>query len=379
MKNYEIRNTKYEIRFAKILCFLCVFGGLISSIQAQSINQSFPTPITSNEISGKIPARDLGDARLTTYYYTFQGNQGDVFINVVTTNLNGDIDVFTHDNLRPLTKITVYADASNNETGRVVYLRQPVKLILRIEGRTPNDDAATFQIKFAGSFAPAQAVAASSESETPEVKSNNQTDVRVNSVGTIIEIKPKLTPMPKEVIAKKSNKKTEPMAEVKTVEENEAELEKAETKKPETVEKKEEVSEVENPAEDTDTVKTQKENKTVVTDETAEKEIVDESKKNSSEKARQTEEKAVEIKEREKASVVKEPTASKKSKTVKPLPPNALENIRLIILFKDGSKIERPMSEVLKVGVDKGVLTIISKDGAIGRYSILDVEKMTIE
>ncbi len=37
------------------------------------------------------------------------------------------------------------------------------------------------------------------------------------------------------------------------------------------------------------------------------------------------------------------------------------------------------MSEVLKVGVDKGVLTIISKDGAIGRYSILDVAKMTIE
>jgi hypothetical protein len=64
---------------------------------------------------------------------------------------------------------------------------------------------------------------------------------------------------------------------------------------------------------------------------------------------------------------------------VKSLPPAALENIRLIVLFKDGTRIERPMSEVLRVGVDKGVLTVISKDGAIGRYSILDVEKMTIE
>lgn len=37
------------------------------------------------------------------------------------------------------------------------------------------------------------------------------------------------------------------------------------------------------------------------------------------------------------------------------------------------------MSDVLKVGVDKGILTVIGKDGQIGRYSILDVEKMTIE
>jgi len=37
------------------------------------------------------------------------------------------------------------------------------------------------------------------------------------------------------------------------------------------------------------------------------------------------------------------------------------------------------MSKVLKVGIDKGVLTIISKDGSIGRYSILDVARMTIE
>ncbi len=258
----------------------------------------------------------------------------------------------------------------------MVYLRQSVKLILRIEGRTPNDDAATFQIKFAGSFAPAQAVAASSESEVPEVKSNNQTDVRVNSVGTIIEIKPK--PTPKEVIAKKLDKKTEPIAEVKKVEETEAEVEEVETKKTVKVEKKDEVSEIENPTEKTDTAKTQKENKPIViiTDEIAEKETANESKKDSSGKVRQTEEKAV---EREESVAVKEPKVGKKSKTVKPIPPNALESIRLIILFKDGSKIERSMSEILKVGVDKGVLTIISKDGAIGRYSILDVAKMTIE
>ncbi|MDQ3748753.1 MAG: hypothetical protein M3367_07050, partial [Acidobacteriota bacterium] len=71
----------------------------------------------------------------------------------------------------------------------------------------------------------------------------------------------------------KSDKKTEPIAEVKTVEESEAEVEKVETKKTVTVEKKDEVSEIENPTEKTDTAKTPKENKpvVVVTDKIAEK------------------------------------------------------------------------------------------------------------
>jgi len=204
----------------KILCFLCILCGSICSIKAQSTSQNYPTPITSNEISGTIAARDIGDARLTNYFYVFNAVQGDVFINVVTKNLNGDIDIFTADNLRPLTKITIYADASDNETGRVIYLRQPVKLILRIEGRTPNDTAATYRIKFAGSFAPAQAntTAENQDTETPTVKTDNQTDVRVNSVGTIIEIKPKPTPSPKEVTAevKKSERENKELTKEKT-------------------------------------------------------------------------------------------------------------------------------------------------------------------
>jgi hypothetical protein len=59
--------------------------------------------------------------------------------------------------------------------------------------------------------------------------------------------------------------------------------------------------------------------------------------------------------------------------------PDPLEKVNLIILFKDGTAIERPMSEVLRFTVDKGVLTVISKDGRIGRYAILDVARVTIE
>ncbi|MDQ3041214.1 MAG: hypothetical protein M3R11_02415 [Acidobacteriota bacterium] len=369
----------------KIFCVLCVLFVLLCSVKAQSTNQSYPTPITSNEISGTIAARDIGDARLTNYFYVFNAAQGDVFINVVTKNLNGDIDIFTADNLRPLAKITIYADASDNETGRVIYLRQPVKLILRIEGRSPNDAAATYRIKFAGSFAPAQAntTAENQETETPTVKSDNQTDVRVNSVGTIIEVKPKPTPFPKEEVAeeKKSDRKTKERTEEKT-EIRETVTDAKEAEKQATITEKEQIAEKEK------SVEIQNEVKPPVVaandlpkKDAAETEVVGEAKKDSSEK---TEEKSTEtiaekIVAEEEATAKKESKKNVKPKSVRPLPSAALENIRLIILFKDGTKIERPMSQVLKVGVDKGILTVISKDGAIGRYSILDVEKMTIE
>ena len=131
-----------------VLTGLCLAG----AVRAQSINQSFPTPVTSSEISGTIRPRDMGDARLTSYYYQFDGGQGDLFINIVTRNFTGDIDVFTQSGLRPIAKIVVYADFAESETGRVIYLRKPEKMILRVQGRTPGDDAAIFRIKFAGSF-----------------------------------------------------------------------------------------------------------------------------------------------------------------------------------------------------------------------------------
>ena len=110
----QLRITNYELRIKKTLfstALSCVFLLLIflfSSISnAQSTSSSYPTAISSNEISGRIAARDIGDSRLTTYYYVFNGNQGDIFINVLTKNLDGDIDIFTANGLKPLTKILI--------------------------------------------------------------------------------------------------------------------------------------------------------------------------------------------------------------------------------------------------------------------------------
>lgn len=340
-------------------CILTLFILIAFSIGfGQSTSQNFPTPITSNEISGAIKARDVGDSRLTSYFYTFNSNQGDVFINIVTKNLNGDIDVFNAANLNPLTKIVVYADSSQNETGRVIYLRKPEKLILRIQGRTPNDEPATYTIKFAGSFQPAQAVAETEQSKLPEVKSESQSDVIVNSVGTIIGIKPKPTPTP-----------TETVAEVEKSEEP-----KVEEKK----EKAEEVAEKtpEKPTEEKAETEKQPEKKVevVVTENIPVREPTEPAAK-----TKEAETKTTPAKSRTKRAASRTKKAAEKLPE-KPAAPNPLENVRLIVLFKDGSKIERPMSEVLRVNVDnKGMLTIVSKDGTTGRYSILDVAKMTIE
>ena len=120
----------------------------------------------------------------------------------------------------------------------------------------------------------------------------------------------------------------------------------------------------------------------IVTDNTARQ---DESKTDSENSPEETKEKSTEKTTETSAKSSRETRAETavkskpRSKTKKAVDPNLLENIRLIVLFKDGTKIERAMSEVVKVGVDKGTLTVISKDGSIGRYSILDVAKMTIE
>jgi hypothetical protein len=356
----------YELFFVKLFCGLFLIFTIIGNSPAQSTNQNFPTPITTNEISGTIKARDLGDARLTSYFYVFNGNQGDIFINVVTKNFDGDIDVFTADYLKPLTKITVYSDNPDSETGRVIYLRQPQKLILRIEGKTPTDEPAAFRLKFAGSFIAMTGAVETDESKPPEVKTDEQGEVRVNSVGTIIEVKPKPTPTPKPVTARIEKKETKKPEETK-------EPEKAEKEETETAKKDEasENSEKEN--------KKDKQFDVVVTENLPKK---DETEANPDDKPEEKNTaKQVKPKKPKTPAVTTKTTKPKKpaEKTETTVEPALLENIRLVVLFKDGTKIERPMSEILKVSVDKGILTVISKDGTIGRYSILEVAKMTIE
>jgi hypothetical protein len=344
-----MKNSKFKIQNLQLIFCVLLFAFCLS-VKAQSTNQDFPTPITAGEIDGKIPARDIGDARLTNYFYAFNAAQGDVFINVTATNLNGDIDVFTVGSLRPLTKISLYAGDSTTETGRVIYLRKPEKLILRVEGRTPNDNPATFRIKFAGSFIPLEAATAETqEPKLPEIKPDETNNVRVNSVGTIIEIKPKPTPQPKDATAKieRENKPDKEVKEQETPENKEANEEEKSAKVAAPDEKPK-------PSEETPVKKTPARRRTPPASRTS--------------------------RTKTPADAAKAPPKTTKTETPKEPAPNPLAAVRLIVLFKDGTLLERPMNEVSRVNVDnKGMLTIVLKDGKIERHSILDVAKMTIE
>ncbi len=307
------KNNKYLFAFLPLV-FALFFP---TFAKAQSTEQNFPTPITEKIISGKIAARDIGDSRLTTYFYTFNGEQGDIILNIQTINFNGDIDVYEAETLRPLNKIRIFADFSADEISRTIYLRKSDKLLLRIEGRSPNDDAATFKIRFDGSFLPSNEEAID-ESLTPKVTKKVETETEVNSVGTIISVKPKATPTPKVEVAK---------------------VEKLKIKTP-----KIKIPNIEVPRDVNPKVKKPK--------------VVSEPKVN----------KPVKLKKVEKEKIA-----------IKNLPEVATIEKRLIVLFADGTKYEKSMKDILKFSIERETLTIITKSGSISRYLISDVLKISIE
>src|SRR5215218_5976172 len=133
-----------------VLAIIVLVAG---SVCAQSIDPSVPSPVRSNTVNGRIAARDVGDARLTDHYYAFTGTPGDLLITVQSQNLNGDIDVFTAGTLRPLLKLTLYAESSTPIT-KSIYLRKREELVLRIEARSPNDEEGKYRLSFGGSFEP---------------------------------------------------------------------------------------------------------------------------------------------------------------------------------------------------------------------------------
>jgi hypothetical protein len=338
------------------------------AISAQSLDLSFPTAVTENQISGHIKARDIGDGRLTTYYYTFNGTQGDLFVNVVTKNLSGSIDVFAADAMRPLTKILVYADLGISETGRVIYLRKPEKLILRVEGRTPNDDPAEFQIKFAGGFE--AAVPRTDEPPVPKVGElpQNESGVRVNSVGTIVAVIPKATPAPK--TEKKDDEKVETAKQTADrTDEKTAEQSPAGTDEPATTEKivKEPTVEKKTPA----TTAAARNRRAAGNSARPPRN----QKPTTTRNATKTTASAAEDKdEPAKPAIETDERVEPPAKA-----PNPLANVSLVIVFKDGTKVERPMTEVLRFTADQTTLTIINKNGRTAKFSILEVASVTIQ
>ena len=123
--------------------------------RAQSTDIAYPAPVFSNEITGSIQPRDLGDSRLTRHFYVFRGTEGDVTVTVESAQLNGDVDLFAGRALRPLLKVTMFGGTTAPRATKSVYLRREETLILRVEARAVGDAEGSYRVLLGGSFAPA--------------------------------------------------------------------------------------------------------------------------------------------------------------------------------------------------------------------------------
>ncbi len=317
--------------FASIMIAMVTAYTYSFSVSAQSTLQEFPTPVTTNQVSGTINARPIGDARLTTYFYTFDAVQGDVFINILTKNFNGDFDVFFAQGLRPISKIVALSGFGEYETGRVLYLRKPERLLLRIQGRTPDDLPATFQIKFAGSFV---ALNENDVPDAPEIPTVSRPQQPVTARREDVREPPQRIEDPEE---KEQAKVVEPPAKPVDAEpEPVREIPKRVQGDAATPEPVPEVPKVAEREVETPEPKITKP-RVIVEDRTPEKGV-----------------------EADKTVVV----------------PRILN---LVIEFLDGSKIETPMTDVRRFTVDGGRLIIVRKDDRPRSYSMNDVLKVAIE
>jgi hypothetical protein len=297
-------------------------------VSAQSIDPNAPAPVRSNSVTGRIAARDLGDARLTDHYYALTGTPGDLLITVNSQNLNGDIDVFTAGTLRPLLKLTLYAESTSPVT-KGIYLRKREDLILRIEARSPNDDEGTYRLFFGGSFEPILGGPEIAEAETPATETTTpggRKPKRVSSVGARIE-----EPEPPVTEVATATPTPEPTPEAKPVETPEAKPEKSpevETEKPAT------------------TVRNTRGRRPA---------------------ARRP---APRVRETPPPATVEEP---------KPKPePEPEIGPRLVIETNDGTLINRSMTTVRRVTVENGQVVVTGKDGKIDRILLVNIVRMSI-
>ena len=301
-----------------------------TSAFAQSIDPNAPAPVHGNTVNGRIAARDLGDARLTDHYFALTGTPGDLLITVQSTNLNGDIDVFTAGSLRPLLKVTVYAELSSPVT-KSIYLRRRENLVLRIEARSPNDDEGTYRLSFGGSFEPIVGGPDIAEGETPSTDNPARTPgtKRVSSVGARIE--EPATP-PTDVAA---NPTPEPKPAATPSETPEAKPPKAAANK---------IPEYKRPPPP---------------------------RRAGTRRSAPT---------RPAPRTTDTATAAQKEEP-KPQPPAEPEpelGPRLVIETNDGTLINRSMSSVRRVTVENGQVVVLNRDGTINRILLANIVRMSI-
>ncbi|HEX8473802.1 MAG TPA: hypothetical protein VF666_07185 [Pyrinomonadaceae bacterium] len=365
---------------AALVLFVVAFEGAAS---AQSTDATYPTPVTSNEITGRIAPRDIGDARLTRHFYTFNGTEGDLVVMVESVGLDGDVDVFTANGLRPLAKVTMYGGLSATRVSKSIYLRRDEALVLRVEARSAGDVEGTYRVRFEGAFAPLSgALANAPEPVTPTLPepTSRRNTRRVTSSGARIAEPPADTATaatdaaPTETPATSDTATAEPPAP---------------TRRP-----------ARRPTRNARTPRTRTPRTTQPTntapstsDETAETRPMPDANTDEATNAPATRRTARTPRARTPRT---RPSSRSATRTAPPdgaatpsadastasLPSTAgavVTATRLVVETKDGSRIERDMTNVRRVTVENNQLVIVRRDGRVERVPMANVLRMSIE
>jgi len=353
-----------------IATVLCV---VVSTGFAQSSDQSLPTPVLTSEVNGTIAPLDLGDSRVTRHFYAFDASPGDLIITTDSKNLNGDIDVFTAVTFRPLMKTTMYANTQMPEVTKSIFLRVHQILILRIEARTPSDEAGSYHIRFRGSFEPFSGgipVAEATESTAESPRSSRGTK-RVSSVGATIAEPPaeataKTEPTPAPVSepravatgpeAENSKPATEGPKKAEVPKSTKAKTTARSTPRNSRRRTPARSKPTSQPKESAETSANKSETEPAKESDTVKKETPGGGKSN---------------------AAVSKTTATPEQPAQEITPPPT--GVRLVIEQKDGTKIDRPMSTVRRVVVEGNVIVIVLKTGRIERVPMSVVTRMAIE
>ena len=308
----------------------------------------------TNEVRGAIPARDVGDPRVTDHFYAFTGTPGDVLITVDSRNLNGDIDIFTASSLRPLLKFTVYAGSSSPIT-KGIYLRKQEDLILRVEGRTPNDDEAVYRLHFGGAFEPITSGPLAEHEDAVQAATTGETSStggrRVSSVGARID-------EPRADVAEAPRVAPTPDAA------SESESGTAATKPtPKYTRPRRPVTRRPRPSRAPKPVDAPKPDDTATTGDTEEKSTTESSRTDTPAAVEPSSRKGKSARVPKNTAPAQEPDDS---------------GPRLIIETSDGTLVDRAMGGVRRVTVENGQVVVIGKDGKIQKIPLANVVRMTI-
>lgn len=322
-----------SLKIRRVLLSLPLFAalqlGFAPAVWAQSGDAATPTPIRNNEINSSIAPREPGDARLTRHFYLLRGTPGELEVTVESSGLEGDVDLYIADGLRPLVKIPLYVASEATRISKTVFLRREERLILRVEARATGDVAGTYRIRFSGAFAP--------ELNAPEMVES-----------------PLLVAPP-------------PVGELRTATGGRIAGAPAERSAERTTEEK---------------AKT-------VTKEAAEEAKREAAVATSDDKTPRAAARNVEAPSATRAEEVTRETeprpaprrrASRRTPRVRPAPaPPPLASGRLVLELRDGTRIEREMRAVRRFTVDRNQVVIVGDDGRIERLSLADVVRIAIE